>query len=64
LRQLPHARFGTATVEGPRYLLSETPGVVARPAPELGQHNEYVLRTLLGYDAVRYGQLVRDGVLT
>jgi benzylsuccinate CoA-transferase BbsF subunit len=64
LRQLPHARFGTATVEGPRYLLSETPGVVARPAPELGQHNEYVLRTLLGYDAARYGQLVRDGVLT
>jgi len=63
LRAMPHPTFGTATVEGPRYLLSEAPGVVRRPAPELGQDNEYVLRTLLGYSDVAYDRLVADGVL-
>jgi crotonobetainyl-CoA:carnitine CoA-transferase CaiB-like acyl-CoA transferase len=60
---LPHQRFGTATVEGPRYLLSETPGRVARPAPEFGQDNEHVLRTLLGYDQQRFDALAVAGVL-
>jgi benzylsuccinate CoA-transferase BbsF subunit len=63
LRTLPHDEFGTATVEGPRYLLSETPGQVTRPAPRLGADNEYVLRTLLGYDAAAYQQLADAGVL-
>jgi crotonobetainyl-CoA:carnitine CoA-transferase CaiB-like acyl-CoA transferase len=63
LRALPHPRLGTATVEGPRYLLSASPGVVARPAPELGQDTEYVLRTLLGYDDAAYERLVDAGVL-
>jgi benzylsuccinate CoA-transferase BbsF subunit len=63
LRALPHPRFGTATVEGPRYLLSDTPGVVSRPAPELGQHNEYVLRSILGYSESEYRDIVQSGVL-
>ncbi|HEU5267804.1 MAG TPA: CoA transferase [Jatrophihabitans sp.] len=63
LVSLPHPRFGTTTVEGPRYLLSETPGRVTRPAPEFGRDNEYVLRTLLGYDQVRYDALAAAGVL-
>lgn len=63
LRALPHPAFGTATVEGPRYLLSETPGEVARPAPQLGQDNAYVLRSLLGYSDDAYDRLVADGVL-
>ena len=64
LRALPDEQFGTATVEGPRYLLSETPGEVRRPAPRLGQDNEYVLRTLLGYDAAACARLADAGVLT
>jgi benzylsuccinate CoA-transferase BbsF subunit len=63
LRSMPHPVFGTATVEGPRYLLSATPGVVERPAPSLGQDNEYVLCKLLGYDRARYDALAADGVL-
>jgi benzylsuccinate CoA-transferase BbsF subunit len=63
LRAMPHPIFGTATVEGPRYSLSETPGVVARPAPALGQDNEYVLRGLLRYSATAYDRLVAAGVL-
>jgi crotonobetainyl-CoA:carnitine CoA-transferase CaiB-like acyl-CoA transferase len=64
LRALPHEQFGTATVEGPRYLLSGTPGEVRRPAPRLGQDNEYVLRTLLGYDAAACARLAGSGALT
>jgi crotonobetainyl-CoA:carnitine CoA-transferase CaiB-like acyl-CoA transferase len=64
LRALPHPQFGTATVEGPRYLLSETPGEVRRPAPSLGQDNEHVLRTLLGYDDDACARLAASGALT
>jgi benzylsuccinate CoA-transferase BbsF subunit len=64
LRALPHEQFGTATVEGPRYLLSDTPGEVRRPAPRLGQDNEHVLRTLLGYDAATCARLADSGALT
>ena len=64
LRALPHPQFGTATVEGPRYLLSQTPGEVRRAAPTLGQDNEYVLRTLLGYDESAIEALAAAGVLT
>jgi benzylsuccinate CoA-transferase BbsF subunit len=63
IRSMSHPRFGTATVEGPRYLLSETPGVASHPAPELGRDNEYVLRTLLGYDTAEYERLAAGGVL-
>jgi crotonobetainyl-CoA:carnitine CoA-transferase CaiB-like acyl-CoA transferase len=63
LVSLPHPRFGTATVEGPRYLMSETPGRVTQPAPEFGRDNEYVLRTVLGYDQHRYDELAAAGVL-
>ncbi|HEX6522176.1 MAG TPA: CoA transferase [Streptosporangiaceae bacterium] len=64
LRALPDPAFGTATVEGPRYLLSQTPGSVRRPAPRLGQDNDYVLRTLLGYDEGAVERLMTKGVLT
>lgn len=63
LRRLPHERFGTAAVEGPRYLLSETPGQVSRPAPMLGQDNERVLRGLLGYDQAQYDRVAASGAL-
>jgi crotonobetainyl-CoA:carnitine CoA-transferase CaiB-like acyl-CoA transferase len=46
---LPHSLHATSTVEGPRYLLSDTPGSVVRAAPTIGQDTEYVLRELLGY---------------
>jgi crotonobetainyl-CoA:carnitine CoA-transferase CaiB-like acyl-CoA transferase len=60
---LPHHRFGTVVVEGPRYLLSDTPGVVARPAPMFHQDNHMVLVDLLGFDEARYEQLTGEGVL-
>ncbi|MPY56513.1 CaiB/BaiF CoA-transferase family protein [Streptomyces spongiae] len=62
--RLPHPLHGEAVVEGPRALLSDTPGVVRRAAPVLGQDNEYVLRELLGYSARRIERLTERKVLT
>lgn len=64
LVSLPHPLHGCTTVEGPRYLLSETPGRVTRAAPLLGQDNEYVLTKLLGYGADRVAELDAAGVLS
>jgi len=64
LIRLPHPLFGTTTVEGPRYLLSETPGRVSRAAPTLGQDNEHVLTQILGYSHDRVTELQEAGVLT
>ncbi|GGO75077.1 CaiB/BaiF CoA-transferase family protein [Nocardioides deserti] len=63
LVQLPSERHGTTYVEGPRWQLSATPGGPRRAAPWLGQHNDHVLRTLLGYDAERVAALTQEGVL-
>ncbi|MFD0658781.1 CoA transferase [Thermocatellispora tengchongensis] len=57
LRRLPHPLHGEAVVEGPRYLLSETPGGPERAAPTLGQDNEYVLRDILRYPDERVSRL-------
>jgi crotonobetainyl-CoA:carnitine CoA-transferase CaiB-like acyl-CoA transferase len=63
LVKLPHPLHGTVTVEGPRYLLSETPGRPQAAAPTFGQHNEYVLRHLLGYDEAIVTALTEAQVL-
>lgn len=60
---LSHPIHGTTYVEGPRYLLSETPGRPVRAAPTLGRDNDYVLRHILGYDEQRIADLARKGVL-
>jgi crotonobetainyl-CoA:carnitine CoA-transferase CaiB-like acyl-CoA transferase len=63
LVRLPHPLHGESTVEGPRYMLSETPGVVRRAAPTFGQDNETVLKDVLGYDDARVAALTEQGVL-
>lgn len=64
LVQLASERHGTTYVEGPRWQLSATPGGPRRAAPFLGQHNDYVLRSLLGYDAGQVAALTEEGVLS
>ncbi len=41
-------RNGTIEIPGPHWHLSESPAHIRLPAPELGEHNDYVLRDLLG----------------
>jgi benzylsuccinate CoA-transferase BbsF subunit len=61
--QLEHPTYGTTPVEGSRFRLSRTPAVVAGPAPTLGRDNQWVLETILGYDAERVTELVVAGAL-
>ena len=46
--EVEHPHIGAEWVYGMPWLLSETPGSVRRPAPILGEHNDYVLHQLLG----------------
>jgi benzylsuccinate CoA-transferase BbsF subunit len=60
---LDHPSLGKFTVEGPRARFSRTPAVVSRAAPMLGQDNQYVLESILGYDETRISELVASGAL-
>jgi len=59
--ELPHPIHGTTVVHSSRYRLSETPAITARAAPTLGEHTEYVLREILGYDDERLRTLEGAG---
>jgi crotonobetainyl-CoA:carnitine CoA-transferase CaiB-like acyl-CoA transferase len=58
-----HPRFGKTQVLGMPVRLGETPGSLRLPAPELGQHNEEILRDLLGMDAGEIAGLRERSVL-
>ena len=58
-----HPTFGTTQYVGIPVGLSETPGSVREPAPELGQHTEIVLNGLLGYDWEEIAGLRERGVI-
>jgi crotonobetainyl-CoA:carnitine CoA-transferase CaiB-like acyl-CoA transferase len=53
----------TVRIDGPPYVLSETPARVRGPGPLLGEHADDVLRTLLGYDDETVAVLRREGVV-
>jgi crotonobetainyl-CoA:carnitine CoA-transferase CaiB-like acyl-CoA transferase len=55
--EVEHQTMGPVTVEGPRILLSRTPGRVASGPPALGQHSWEVLSEILGYDEDRIADL-------
>jgi len=57
-----HPDLGPVEIEGPRYRLSATPGVVGAP-PTLGQHVLEVLQDVLGYDEERISRLLASGAL-
>jgi crotonobetainyl-CoA:carnitine CoA-transferase CaiB-like acyl-CoA transferase len=61
--KLAHPTAGTTPIEGSRFVLSRTPARVADTAPTLGRDNQYVLETILGYDAERIAALAVAGVL-
>jgi crotonobetainyl-CoA:carnitine CoA-transferase CaiB-like acyl-CoA transferase len=60
---LEHPQFGTTPMVGVPVRLSETPGSVREPAPELGQHTELILTELLGYDWDHVAHLRKKGVI-
>jgi benzylsuccinate CoA-transferase BbsF subunit len=58
-----HAEMGPVVIEGPRTILSRTPGKTVRPGPVLGEHNDFVLRTILGLDADEIASVAASGAL-
>jgi crotonobetainyl-CoA:carnitine CoA-transferase CaiB-like acyl-CoA transferase len=60
---VPYPELGTTCVEGPRVVLSRTPGRVDGDAPTLGRDNLRVLQDVLGYDEDRITALVAEGLL-
>ena len=61
--EIDHPHAGAEMVYGVPWRFSETPGAVRTPAPLLGQHNEYVLRELLGIDGSRIDDLIAQQVV-
>jgi crotonobetainyl-CoA:carnitine CoA-transferase CaiB-like acyl-CoA transferase len=61
--EIPHPEGGTTTIEGPRVLLSQSPGIPGREVPTLGRDNHRILREILGYDEARITDLVIAGAL-
>jgi crotonobetainyl-CoA:carnitine CoA-transferase CaiB-like acyl-CoA transferase len=61
--KLPHSELGNTWVENSRFAFSHTPARIERAAPMLGEHNQYVLEQILGYDEDRIAELVAVGAL-
>lgn len=60
--EVEHPSLGKVPVEGSAYRLSRTAARIQCAPPTLGRDNQYVLETILGYDAERIGQLNASGV--
>lgn len=61
--ELDHPRVGRRAYGALGFRLTRTPGSHRRAAPLFGEHNDNVLRDLLGYDAGRIARLRRTGVI-
>jgi benzylsuccinate CoA-transferase BbsF subunit len=59
--QVPHPELDKTWVENSRFALSRTPARVERAGPMLGEHNQYVLQHILGYDDERITELAAAG---
>lgn len=60
---LEHPEIGYHSYEMSAFHLSQTPAKLKMAAPCLGQHNEYILKELLGIPDDEFVQLLVDGVL-
>jgi benzylsuccinate CoA-transferase BbsF subunit len=58
-----HPEIGQYATDRSDFNLSRTPGALDRPSPLMGQHNEYVLKELIGLSEEEYQSLQEDDVL-
>jgi formyl-CoA transferase len=61
--RVPHPEFGELAMQNVFPRLSETPGRVRHPGPELGEHNDDVYRGLLELGDDELARLRADGVV-
>lgn len=55
--------FGELRARGSSYIMSKTKYALDAPAPEIGQHTEYVLRTICGISDEEYVRMYNEGAL-
>jgi benzylsuccinate CoA-transferase BbsF subunit len=60
---LEHPEIGPHIYQPPPYRLSKTPAELTMPAPCIGQHNEYILKDVLGMSDEEIADLVAAGGL-
>ena len=60
---LDHPQFGSVPYESSRMRFSRTPAVLRWPGPKIGEHNDYVLRELLGLNDSEIAKLVSSKAL-
>ena len=60
---VPTPEGRTVRIDGPPFVLSETPAAVRGPGPLLGEHTDEVLSSLLGLSADEIRRLRADGVV-
>jgi len=58
-----HPEDGTRDLDGVPWRLSRSPAHIRLPAPRLGEHNDYVLRGLLGLSEQEVRELAEAGVI-
>jgi crotonobetainyl-CoA:carnitine CoA-transferase CaiB-like acyl-CoA transferase len=61
--EVEHPELGKRIVVGAPWRLSATPAIKPRPAPLMGEHNQYVLNELLGISQEEIDQLVEEQVV-
>jgi crotonobetainyl-CoA:carnitine CoA-transferase CaiB-like acyl-CoA transferase len=58
-----HPEAGTHPYIGMYAIFSKTPGSIRKPAPCLGEHNDYVFKELLGLSKEDVDRLEKEGVI-
>jgi CoA:oxalate CoA-transferase len=62
-QKISHNKFGEIDVPGIPYIFSRTQGKIQMPAPELGEHNSFILESWLGYTQEDIGRLYEKGII-
>ncbi len=62
-RGVEHPEMGVFHYQGPPFELSETPAILDRPSPCLGEHNEYFFKEVLGMSEEEFKELMEMGVI-
>ena len=61
--EIDHEVAGPFTYPGRPIIMDETPWQIRRPAPQLGEHNEDVYCSTLGYTREELARLPGQGVI-
>ncbi len=61
--EIEHPLIGMELLPGVPFRLSRTPGDIRRPAPSLGEHNDYILRELLNFSSSDIDELIQQEII-